>query len=142
MESPLKITVWLFEGISTKVRHYNSFDQPRILISCFFVPCMFWEYGAYLAFTLLGAFLLARWQAISFDGKAILLAKTLLATALIFVLWDVWAVFQGHWSFNPEFVLGFFLLNQPVEEVAFFLVIPFFYIVIWEILKKKSGVTA
>lgn len=99
---------------------------------------MFWEYSAYLFFTLIGALLLAHWQHLSFSSKLKPLLKALFATALIFVLWDMWAVFQGHWSFNPNFTLGFFIINQPLEEILFFFVIPFFYIVVWEILKKKS----
>lgn len=34
-------------------------------------------------------------------------------------------------------MLGITVANQPIEEVLFFLIIPLFYIVIWEVVKKK-----
>jgi lycopene beta-cyclase len=46
-------------------------------------------------------------------------------TVLLFVIWDVVAIAREHWSFNPSYVTGRQLPgNLPVEELAFFLVIP------------------
>ena len=50
------------------------------------------------------------------------LVLTLLPVAAVFVTWDVLAVRAGHWSFHDT--LGLRLGSLPVEEVAFFLVIP------------------
>ena len=65
--------------------------------------------------------------------------KALLAIApvfILFVLWDVFATWRGHWEFGLDKMLGIVLLNQPVEELAFFLIIPLFHIVVWEAIKK------
>jgi lycopene cyclase domain-containing protein len=46
-------------------------------------------------------------------------------TVLVFVVWDVVAIARDHWTFNQTYVTGRELPgNLPVEELAFFLVIP------------------
>jgi len=43
----------------------------------------------------------------------------------IFVVWDVVAIARHHWEYNPQYVTGWVLpFDLPVEELAFFLVIP------------------
>ncbi len=43
----------------------------------------------------------------------------------IFVVWDVIAIARHHWTYNPRYVTGWNLpFDLPVEELAFFLVIP------------------
>ena len=52
--------------------------------------------------------------------------------AIIFILWDIFAVSAGHWSFNPEFVGKITLFALPLEEILFFFCIPFSCIFIYE----------
>ncbi len=43
----------------------------------------------------------------------------------LFVAWDVAAIERGHWWYNPRYVTGWRLPGSlPVEELAFFVVIP------------------
>ncbi len=43
----------------------------------------------------------------------------------IFVVWDLIAIAREHWAYNPDYVTGWELpFNLPVEELAFFMVIP------------------
>ncbi len=43
----------------------------------------------------------------------------------LFVVWDVVAIARGHWDFVDDYVTGWTLPGGlPVEELAFFLVIP------------------
>lgn len=51
------------------------------------------------------------------------LALTLAPVLVVFLTWDVLAVRAGQWGFDDGQVLGF-VGELPVEEVAFFLVIP------------------
>jgi lycopene beta-cyclase len=44
---------------------------------------------------------------------------------LLFVVWDVVAIARGHWTFAERYVTGWRLPGDvPVEELAFFVVIP------------------
>jgi lycopene cyclase domain-containing protein len=49
----------------------------------------------------------------------------LVPTVVLFVAWDIAAIAREHWSFNSRYVTGRQLPgNLPVEELAFFVVIP------------------
>ena len=54
---------------------------------------------------------------------------------LIFGAWDVFATARGHWHFNPAGDLPLRLINLPLEEVLFFVIIPFCCIFTWEVIK-------
>lgn len=60
---------------------------------------------------------------------------------IIFGGWDVFATWRGHWYFNPKGIFGIKIINLPVEEWLFFIVIPFCCIFTWEALKFiKRGI--
>ena len=42
-----------------------------------------------------------------------------------FVIWDIWFTSMGIWGFNKEHLLGFDIVNLPLEEVLFFIVVPY-----------------
>jgi lycopene cyclase domain-containing protein len=53
------------------------------------------------------------------------LMLTLLPALVLFVVWDVIAISRGHWRFAERYVTGIELPGDlPLEELAFFLVIP------------------
>ena len=44
---------------------------------------------------------------------------------VLFVVWDAIAIAREHWSYNPKYVTGWEApFDLPVEELAFFVVIP------------------
>lgn len=43
---------------------------------------------------------------------------------VLFVLWDLYGVVRGHWTYNPRFVTGWHVGVFPVEELLFFVVVP------------------
>jgi lycopene beta-cyclase len=49
----------------------------------------------------------------------------LVPTVVVFAVWDIAAIAREHWSFNERYVTGIRLPGSlPVEELAFFFVIP------------------
>ena len=67
--------------------------------------------------------------------KEIILAIVL--PAVPFLLWDA-LVTGTHWNFNPQYVSGIKLLNLPLEEVLFFITVPFACIFTWEMIVRRA----
>jgi lycopene cyclase domain-containing protein len=50
---------------------------------------------------------------------------SMVLSGLAFILWDIGFTHAGVWGFNPAYVSGIYFFNLPVEEVLFFLCIPY-----------------
>lgn len=46
-------------------------------------------------------------------------------TGLVFLFWDVLFTINGVWSFNSDRIIGLNLIELPLEEILFFLTVPF-----------------
>ncbi|MES2567865.1 MAG: lycopene cyclase domain-containing protein [Bacteroidota bacterium] len=57
------------------------------------------------------------------EWKAFWLAN--LVTSFIFILWDIYFTQIGIWGFNEDYITGLKIFNLPVEEVLFFICIPY-----------------
>ena len=98
---------------------------------------MSWEYAGYLALTLAGTVALRHVAHVHFfHSQKMAAAKAIALTAPIFVAWDMLATARGYWSFGFSHMLGIQLLNQPIEEIAFFTVMSFFGITLYSIAQK------
>lgn len=55
-------------------------------------------------------------------------------TGLVFLFWDVLFTVKGVWSFNPDYIIGIKFFDLPLEEILFFLTVPFSCIFIYACL--------
>lgn len=58
-----------------------------------------------------------------------------LIIAIPFLIWDSIFTENGFWGFNPDFISGIYIGNLPLEEVLFFIFIPFACTFIYEVCK-------
>jgi lycopene cyclase domain-containing protein len=70
-----------------------------------------------------------------FRNKLLTSFKTIFLVSLPWLAWDILATFRAHWGFNSDYILGSKILLLPLEEIAFFWVIPFCCLFVWEILE-------
>lgn len=91
--------------------------------------------------------------ALSFDKKVAFASKwkaflkANLITAAVFVSWDVLFTHLGVWGFNDAYISGIHILNLPLEELLFFICIPYACTFLYETFKcwlpsqplQKSG---
>jgi len=45
--------------------------------------------------------------------------------ALVFIIWDIWFTKNGVWWFNYDYLIGVKIFDLPIEEILFFICIPF-----------------
>jgi len=78
--------------------------------------------------------------ALSFDKKVQFYKRWkfiwpgLLITGLVFLFWDILFTVDGVWSFNPKYITGITVFQLPIEEIFFFLTVPFACIFIYACL--------
>ena len=70
-------------------------------------------------------FLLSFDRKVRFWRKWPFLVPGYLTVSVVFIIWDIIVTKRGDWSFNPEYTLGIELLGLPVEELLFFIVVPY-----------------
>jgi len=75
----------------------------------------------------------------------------LLMSGVIFLVWDYVFTLYSVWSFNRDYIIGIYILNLPIEEILFFITVPFACLFIYECLnyylkkdilfKARKGIT-
>jgi lycopene cyclase domain-containing protein len=75
------------------------------------------------------------WRPVSYYQKFPHIAKSILLVGSFFIIWNMLAVSRGHWSWNPDYVMGKYLASLPVEEWLFFITVPYSSLFIYENLR-------
>ncbi len=52
-------------------------------------------------------------------------APAILISGIIFIIWDKIFTEIGVWSFNKDYITGIFVFNLPLEEILFFITVPY-----------------
>ncbi len=79
--------------------------------------------------------------ALSFDKKVGFYKKwkylfpAMVIPALLYIAWDIYFTWRGVWSFNEKYITGIKLVNLPIEEVLFFLIVPYCCVFIYECVR-------
>lgn len=57
-------------------------------------------------------------------------------TGLFYLLWDSWFTSMGVWGFNPTYITGTHVGTMPLEEILFFICIPYACIFTFDCLTR------
>lgn len=80
---------------------------------------------AMLIFTIFGSFWLEIALKVGVLRRIKRVTLSVLPISILFLIWDAYAISQGHWFFDREQILGIYgPLDIPLEEYLFFIVIP------------------
>lgn len=97
-------------------------------------------YLAVLAFCVVGTLPLELWLGVRVYRQWRRLLLTLLMVVPVFVVWDLYAISAGHWSFDPEQTTGVeFAGGLPLEELLFFVVVPVCALLSVEAVRRVRG---
>jgi lycopene cyclase domain-containing protein len=77
-----------------------------------------------LAFVLIGTLPLHRYYGLSVLRQPMRLLIAVVPVAAMFITWDLLATEAGHWRFDPAQTFSVRWWGLPLEEYAFFFVIP------------------
>jgi len=75
--------------------------------------------------TLAGPFVLIAHPKHLFYKKFPAVIPAIAITAIYFLIWDFAYTKLGVWGFSDEYIIGFRLLGLPIEELLFFITIPY-----------------
>ncbi len=96
-----------------------------------------WSYMAMLAFTILGSFWLEIFLKVQVLRRIKRVLSSILPVALVFLIWDAFAIGHKHWRFDPQQILRIFgPFHIPLEEFIFFLIIPIVAIMTIEAVRR------
>ncbi len=98
------------------------------------------SYVAVLVFVLVGS----GWLEIALRTRVYRRPRRLLLTVipvtLPFLIWDAYAISQGHWWFDTDRILGVYLPGEiPLDELLFFIVIPIASVLTLEAVRSVRG---
>ncbi len=93
-----------------------------------------WTYALLLAGSILIPLIRSFESRVAYYKKWRALFPALFVLMLVFIPWDIVFTRMGVWSFNYQYVLGYYAIHLPVEEWLFFIVIPFCCVFVYEVL--------
>jgi lycopene cyclase domain-containing protein len=69
------------------------------------------------------------------------LGLSIAVVSTCYLVWDVVVTAGGEWSFNSRYLTGVQILNIPLEEVLFFITVPYSCVLLYEVVlyATKSG---
>jgi lycopene cyclase domain-containing protein len=77
-----------------------------------------------LAFALIGTLPLHRYYRLNVLRQPVRLLGAIVPVAVLFIAWDLMATASGHWYFDHAQTFAVRFWGLPLEEYAFFVVIP------------------
>ena len=83
------------------------------------------SYVAMLLFTVVGSFWLEIFLKVRVLKRIKRVCLSIAPVAIVFLIWDAYAIAKKHWYFDPKQTLGIKLpFGIPLEELLFFVIVP------------------
>ncbi len=96
-------------------------------------------YGWILLGTIIGPLALSFERRIAFYTKSRALVLAVLIIAVPFLIWDWYFTDLGVWGFNNEHIFGLSFFGLPLEEILFFVIVPYACLFVYEVVQGFFG---
>jgi lycopene cyclase domain-containing protein len=103
--------------------HIHQLEYTILLLLCWIVPFLF---------TLVHHRMLKQYHYFLFNVSVAI-------AAVPFIAFDIVAVSNQYWQFNPQYTTPFIILQLPIEEFFFFFIVPQSCLLIWVGLKRYTS---
>lgn len=97
---------------------------------------MKFTYVLVLFFTVIICLIASFDKRIKFNQQFSAFFKAAIIVAIPFIIWDIYFTAKGVWWFNTDYTLGFTIGGLPLEEILFFIFIPFSCIFTYFVIDK------
>ena len=87
---------------------------------------------------ILGPLCLTKHPRVAYYRNFRALGIAILVVGSLYIVWDIAVTAWGEWSFNPHYVSGIKVVNLPVEEILFFITVPYSCLFIYEAILATS----
>ncbi len=94
-----------------------------------------YTYFLILAASLIGPLFLSFDKKVAFYTKWKYVFAAMVFPAMFYIIWDSYFTYKGIWSFNEKYNIGFYIYNLPIEEILFFIVVPYCCVFIYECIR-------
>lgn len=61
--------------------------------------------------------------------------KSIVFVSSAYIIWDIIATKRGDWAFSPDHLVGIYIFGLPLEEILFFITVPYSCIFIYETVR-------
>jgi lycopene cyclase domain-containing protein len=87
---------------------------------------------------ILGPLSLTRNSRVAYYRHFRALGTAILVVSGLYIGWDIIVTNWGEWSFNSRYVSGVTVINLPLEEILFFITVPYACLFIYEVILTTS----
>jgi lycopene cyclase domain-containing protein len=87
---------------------------------------------------ILGPLCLTRNSRVAYYRHFRALGIAILVVSGLYIGWDIIVTNWGEWSFNSRYVSGVTVINLPLEEILFFITVPYACLFIYEVILTTS----
>ncbi len=96
------------------------------------------SYAIILALSFIIPFIFSFEKKIFFISKFNKVLTTIFIVSTIYIIWDIIFTSRGIWSFSEKETIGLNFINIPVEELLFFVIVPYCLLFIYEVINFYS----
>jgi len=125
------ILLWTQLG---SVKGQLTFELEKVRTPLPFLETSF-AYVYVMIFSLFFPFVLSFDRKVHYVGSWKYLISVFLWVSSLYIIWDIYFTQWKIWEFNPDYISGYRWWGLPVEEISFFLVVPFSCLFIYECIK-------